>query len=161
MNSVHQLLYQKEEKLLRTLFFALLAGQILFFLIAVFLQKTFEPDSNLLKILDYAVPLLLLGLIILSRFVYRQLVSRSKKLPFEEKILSYRSAVIVSLAMLEAANIISITAFMLTGEYIYAAASLILFLLFILGAPSADKLIIDLELGPEELSEIDQQGSAR
>ena len=155
MNTTHQFFYQNEEKLLRTIFFALLAGQLLFFVIALFLQKTFKPDSDLLKILDYLVPLLLLAAIFLSGFIYRLMISKSKKLPLRDKISGYRSSVIVSLAVLEAANIISITAFMITGEIIYAAASLILFLLFILRAPSGGKLMMDLEITSDELSKFE------
>jgi hypothetical protein len=41
---------------------------------------------------------------------------------------------------------------MITGEYLYAAASVIMFLLFILNSPTEYKFRSDLELTPDELS---------
>lgn len=140
-------------RVLRIIFYALLAGQVIFLLIAFFIKDEFPHNEEMNKVFDYMVPVFLFGAIFLSRYLYRMMISKSKNLPNENKIMNYRIAVIISLAVLEGANIIAITAFMLTGEYLYAAASVILFLLFMLSVPGEDKLKTDLEMSPEEISE--------
>jgi len=128
---------------------------VIFLLTALFLTGNFLVDRDVTRVFDYLVPLFLFTAIFLSRFLYRSLVSQAKKYSFAKKIQSYRNAVIVSLAVLEGANLLAIIAFMLTGEYLYLAASIIMFLLFILKNPSGDKFRTDFELTPEELSHTD------
>jgi len=152
MKSPDPLSLHNQIRVLRIIFFALLTGQAIFFLIAYFLKDSFAGDKELGEIFGYLIPVILFGAIFLSRKLYRNLLLESKKAGLKEKVISYRTAVIVDLAILEGANMISIVAFMLTSEYLYAAASLILFLIFILRAPTDDKLVTDLELTPEELS---------
>jgi hypothetical protein len=142
--------FHDQIRFLRIIFFILLTAQLVFFIIAFALRESFIPDPAIISIFDYLIPVVLFASIFLSRFLYKNIVFKSRGLSLSEKIQSYRTASLVSLAVLEGANITSITAFMLTGEYLYAAASVILFLLFMLNIPSEDKFRLDLELKPEE-----------
>jgi hypothetical protein len=152
MKSSRSLSFQEQIRFLRIIFFALLGGQVVFLLIAFILKDNFMVDNRIVNIFDYLIPVLLFTAIFFSRFIYRTIINKSGRLSFDRKVDTYRSAVITSLAILEGANIFAIMAFMLTGEYLYAAASVILFLLFILNSPSEDKFRSDLELTPEEIA---------
>jgi hypothetical protein len=143
--------FQDSIRFLRILFFILLGAQAVFFTIAFQMRELFTVDATIKGVFDYLIPVILFGAIFFSRYLYRILTAKSKRLSFSKKTETYRSAVVVSLAILEGANFASIIAFMLTDEYLYAAASVILFLLFMLNIPSADKFRTDMELTPAEL----------
>jgi hypothetical protein len=152
MKRSRSLTFHEHIRLLRIIFFLLLGAQGLFFLIAWFLQDSVRTDGDLKGVLDYLVPLFMFTSIFASRFLYRSLISKARLADFSSKIKQYRIAVIAVLAILEGANLMAIIALMLTGEYLYAAASVIMFLLFILNAPSEERFRMDLELTNEELS---------
>jgi hypothetical protein len=151
MRQSPSLSFHDQIRSLRIIFFALLAGQLIFF-VTWYLAGAIPIIQDLKGIFDYLVPLFLFGSIFLSKFIYRILINKVKDSTFVKKLEGYKNAVIVSLAILESANFMAITAYMLTGEILYAAASLIMFLLFIINAPSEDKFRAELELTPEELS---------
>jgi hypothetical protein len=152
MKISRSLSFHDQIRYLRILFFILLGGQVIFLIAAFILKGLFPADERLIRVFDYLIPLLLFTAIFFSRFLYRNIINKSRRLSFSKKTDTYRSAVITSLAVLEAANLTSILAFLITGEYLYAAASVILLLLFILNAPSEDKFRTDLELTSEELT---------
>lgn len=154
MNLSDSISFHNQMRALKIIFYALLAGQVIFFLVAFIIKDVFSPNQEMTKVFDYMVPVFLFGGIFLSRYLYRMMISKSRDLPLPNKMMNYRTAVVISLAVLEAANMIAITAFMITGEYLYAAASVILFLLFMLSAPGEDKLRTDMEMSTEEISEI-------
>ncbi len=154
MNLSDSITFQNQMRVLKIIFYALLAGQAIFFLIAFLIKDVFLPSEELNKVFDYMVPIFLFGAIFLSRYLYRLMISKSKNRSVPDKIGNYRIAVIISLAVLEAANMTAITALVITGEYLYAAASVILFLLFMLSVPGEDKLMTDMEMSPQEISEI-------
>jgi small-conductance mechanosensitive channel len=152
MKISRSLSFHDQIRYLRILFFILLGGQVLFFIVAFLIRGSFSIEERVVNIFDYLIPVILFTAIFFSRFIYRTLINKTRRLSFSKKTDTYRSAVVSSLAVLEGANLTAITAFMLTNEYLYAAASIILFLLFMLSMPSEDKFRTDLELTPDELT---------
>jgi small-conductance mechanosensitive channel len=143
--------FHDQIRFLRIMFFIMLGGQVVFFVIAFLLRGSFDVEQRIINIFDYLIPVILFTAIFFSRFLYRTMIYKSKRLSFSRKTDTYRSASITSLAVLEGANLTAILAFMLTDEYLYAAASIILFLLFMLSMPSEEKFRMDLELTPDEM----------
>lgn len=152
MRESGSLSFQQQIRFLRIIFFALLGGQAVFFIVAWIVSGTSFVNPELTKVLDYFVVIFLFGSIFLSKFIYRKSISYAKQQSFMRKTDAYRNGVIISLAVLELGNFTSMVAFMLSGQVLYVAASIIMFLLFILNAPSEDKFRIEFELTQEELT---------
>jgi len=67
-----------------------------------------------------------------------------------QKISHYRTAKIVSWAMIEGACFFALVATMLTSNYLYVAVYIFLFGYFFLMRPSKESLIRDMHLNSEE-----------
>jgi hypothetical protein len=67
------------------------------------------------------------------------------------KLVNYRAALIVKLALLEAPSFFTVIAYLLTGNYIYLGIVLILLIVFLLYTPTKEKLINELELPRDEV----------
>jgi hypothetical protein len=152
MRIPRSLTFHDQIRMLRIIYFALIVTQGFLFIVAWILKNSIKVSSETENALDYIIPLILFGAIFTSRYLYRNLTTKARSAQFIKKLETYRNSVILSLAVLETANITAILAFMITGEYLYAAASVIMFLLFILNSPTEYKFRSDLELTPDELS---------
>ncbi|NWG28093.1 MAG: hypothetical protein HXY48_06100 [Ignavibacteriaceae bacterium] len=135
------------------IYLALSAGLILFFLITLFfIQGTNkEVNNDIDTIFTFLVPVLGLIMMFSSRMIYNQIISKydsGKNLL--QKILQYRTAKIISWAMIESVSLLALMATMLTSNYLYAAVFIFLFGYFILLRPSKESLIRDMRLNTDE-----------
>lgn len=135
------------------IYLSLSAGLVLFFLITLFfIQGTnIEINNDIDTIFTFLVPVLGLIVMLASRKIYTQIISKydsGKNLL--QKILQYRTAKIISWAMIEGICLFSLVATMLTSNYLYAAVFIFLFGYFILLRPSKESLIRDMRLNTEE-----------
>ncbi len=136
-------------KSVKIVHFALIAGIVFFALISTFLHqngyKTFGEDLDGPFLI--IVPLLALAGIFTSNFLYKKRINEiDKQLPLSVKLVNYRAALIVKLALLEAPSFFTVIAYLLTGNYIYLGIVLILLIVFLLYTPTKEKLINELEL---------------
>jgi predicted membrane channel-forming protein YqfA (hemolysin III family) len=140
-------------KVNKTIFFSLAAGLISFSIVAlVFIQ---DKDSSVGKDLDniftIVVPVIGLMMMFLSRMTYNQLISKNDASHnLTQKISHYRTAKIISWAMIESACLLALVATMLTSNYLYVAVFIFLFGYFFLLKPSKESLIQDMSLNSEE-----------
>jgi uncharacterized membrane protein len=136
-----------------TIFFALIIGMLLFFaVVMVFIQDRVQwTDDNLNMILTFLVPLFGLIMMFISRMIYNQMISRIEaNNSLIQKLMSYRTAKIVSWAVLESACLLALVATMLTSNYLYVAVFVFLFGYFILMRPSKESFIRDMRLNSDE-----------
>lgn len=144
-------------KTIKIVFIALALGQI--FILAVFLL-TFESRSNneaveLNTILIYIIPIIGITSLFLSRYLYNQnLLKISQTEPVRDKLNKYRTFKILSWAVLEGAGLFSLVAIYITSNYLYAAVFILIFGFFLLGRPSKDGFVTDMQLSLSEKENI-------
>ena len=136
-----------------TIYYSLITGLLLFFIvIMVFIQDNDRTAGKELdNIFTFVVPIFGLMMMFISRMIYNQMIlkcdSSTNLLP---KISHYRTAKIVSWAMIEGACFFAVVATMLTSNYLYVAVYIFLFGYFFLMRPSKESLIRDMRLNSEE-----------
>ncbi|MDY0102567.1 MAG: hypothetical protein RBS07_06475 [Lentimicrobium sp.] len=139
------------QKSLAIVFFALLAGQVIFALVSLGLvsQGMIPAEPQLRNIGLIVIPFLVFFGFMGSRLIgSRMLMKARMALDTEDKFNQYRSAFILRLALLETPGFFAIVAFMLTGERIFLGFLSILLFYFVTLFPSESKIIA--ELGPED-----------
>ncbi len=141
-------------KLLSVLYFALIGGQVFFGLIAFYLNNngSYHPQGKDLKdIFIYLVPIFALYGVIAGSIIFKKKLNLSKsKTSLIEKLNDYRTASIIRYALLEGSSFFSLVSYLLTGDSLFLYLSILIIAIFIILKPSAEKVIIDLELNPGE-----------
>lgn len=130
---------------------ALMAGQFFFILttLIVISEGDIAPETNSFFI--YLVPGMVLMAFLLSNFIYRQKMTALRDVAtISEKFKGFRSLIIIRSAILEGSGFLSIIAFMLTGELLYAGLSLLIILYMLTFIPTKQRMINDLELNSQE-----------
>ncbi|HEX7356439.1 MAG TPA: hypothetical protein VF270_01870 [Ignavibacteriaceae bacterium] len=138
---------------LNLIFFALLIGQLIYFFVGIFLIQSGNINGfgGMNTVFMFITPVVVLSSIIASKYIYtKQVTEFDKSLPLVNKMTSYRTATIIKLALLEGANIFSISIMIITASYFYAALFLIITALFFLNRPTKEKLIMDYEISDDD-----------
>ena len=136
-----------------TIFFALIIGMLLFFsIIMVLIQRRFQAaDIDVDKIFTFAVPILGLVMMYVSRMIYNQRINKfDQTVTLLQKISYYRTAKIISWALIESACFFALVATMLTSNYLYVAVFVFLLGYFFLMKPTKESLIRDMRLNSDE-----------
>lgn len=142
---------------LNVLFIALLSGQIIYFIVGLFLIQSGNINGfgGMNTIFMFITPVVVLSSILASKFIYTKQVSGfDKSLPLENKMVSYRTASIIRLALLEGANIFNISIMIITTSYFFAALFVIITALFFFNRPTKEKFIMDYEVSSEDAIKI-------
>ena len=138
---------------LNVIFFSLIGGQILYFLVGLYLLQSgqFQQLSKMSTIFMYIVPLINVVFIMAAKFVYeKKLLKLNKDENIEKKSQSYLTNNIIKLALLEGANLINITIMILTGNYFFAGFFVIIIALYFLNKPTKEKFITEYQLSSDE-----------
>jgi DMSO reductase anchor subunit len=139
------------------IYFALLAGVIMFALFAYFFPNKQEvgPNESFLNIFTYIVPTFAVFEIFLSRFMYNKFVMQiQSNATLFEKIGKYRTAKIISWALLEGAALFSVVAFIITRSVFFYVVLLVIIVAFILSKPSVDEFLNDFRIEGNERDEL-------
>ncbi|MGE0079361.1 MAG: hypothetical protein AB7S48_15985 [Bacteroidales bacterium] len=142
--------------------FALIAGQVIFGIIAFALGKTisngFDPTTQ--QGLLIAVPIFIIGTFIASTIVFRKRVENIKtRSTLNEKMTEYRAALIISYAMLEGGSMFAIVAYILTSNIILLSLSALIIAVMIINKPSIQKAVSDLELNSDDEKKLNNPDS--
>lgn len=140
-------------KVNKTIFFSLAAGLVLFFIVALVFIQDKDPATGieLNNIFTIVVPVIGLMMMFSSRMIYNHLISKYDVISnLPQKISHYRTAKIISWAIIESACLLALVATMLTSNYLYVAVFIFLFGYFFLMKPSKESLIQDMRLNSEE-----------
>jgi hypothetical protein len=140
-------------KTLDAVFFTLLSGQIIYFIVGLFIIQSGELKGfgGLNTIFMFMTPVVVLSCIFASRFIYnKQVTEFDKSLPLENKMASFRTANIIKLALLEGANIITVSIMIITANYFFAALFVAVIVLVFFNKPSKEKFIIEYEISADD-----------
>jgi hypothetical protein len=140
-------------RITNTIYYSLVTGMLLFFIVVVVLIQ--DKDSSAGKefdnIFNIVVPVFGLMMMFISRLIYNQMISKyDSSSSLIQKIYNYRTAKIISWAMIESACLLVLVATMLTSNYLYVAVFIFLFGFFFLMKPSKESLISDMRLNSDE-----------
>ncbi|GAB3903095.1 hypothetical protein [Mucilaginibacter boryungensis] len=142
-------------KLLTIIYFALLAGQLLFGATAFAITQAKGFNLTTRDPLVLVVPITTLGCFVAGSIVYKQLLNlAANKSTLNEKLMCYQSAFIARLALLEGPSLFGIVAYLLSGNLFFLAISGLIVLNFIAIKPTRDKVGTDLNLDYQEKAEI-------
>ena len=138
INSIPQ-----QHKINNILFLSLLIGQLLFTAVAVFVVQSGNlgiSDEELDSIFIIIVPLFGMTAMFISRFIYNKKAELVKMEPDKLKRISvYRTAKIISWAMVEGAVFFSLVIYIYTSKDVYIAVALFLIGFFIFNRPSKEQ----------------------
>lgn len=143
-------------KILNILFFALVAGQILFTAVALTLR--YFSDQAIVSALPLAPELMMLALSLFTvmaiaaswLFFTVRLKSIKNQTTLAAQLKSYRSAQITRYALMEAPSLMAIVAFILTGNYLFLVCVAVIILAFLFIRPTPDTLSAHLQLTYED-----------
>jgi hypothetical protein len=138
---------EKYNQLNTIIFYAMLAGQALFLLVAWYLVDTSGPKSpDLTSSFQIILPVFTIAAVLGSMFLPKFLLGSISELSDDQKMVKYRGSLLVKWALLEGANLFSIVIYLLTGTILALTISALLLILFILNKPSADRAKEELGL---------------
>ena len=142
-------------KTMRIIFFALLAGQIIFMAVAFFTVNNNPPQSQSDDLFNILVPVAIGSGLFMSSLLFKQMLAKIKKDDsFEQKLEAYRSALIIRYALLEVPSIFSTVVYLFSGNIIFLAFSGVMILAFLMNMPSRDKATQDLNLSSIEADKL-------
>ena len=140
-------------RITNTIYYSMIAGLMFFFIVAIiFIQdKEAQTGSELDTILTVLVPVYGFFMMLISKMIYSKMLARQNPdSQLLQKVMHYRTAKIISWAIIESGCIISILAVMITSNYFYVVVFIFLFGYFILIKPSGESLVRDLQLKSDE-----------
>lgn len=142
--------------MLNLIYFALVAGLIVFMAVIVILNSRQDPANfQPVGVFIYLVPvssfLAILGSIYIPKY---KLPDINNKKDLNEKLSYYQSLLIIKWALLEGGAIIALVSFMLTGYFMLGGFALLLILYLILQKSSRYKLLQDINLNDEDRNRI-------
>ena len=153
MNNENSSSYGNYFSILNVLFFALLSGQTIYFIVGLFLIQSGNMNgfSGLNIVFMFVTPVVVLSSILASKLIYtKQITGFDKSSSLEKKMVSYRKTNIIKLALLEGANIFNISIMIITASYFFAALFVTLIILFLLNRPTIEKFIMDYEVSADD-----------
>lgn len=142
---------------LNILFLTLMAGQFLYLAIGLFIIQTSDNQlfSNINNTILFTVLIMNVFIIFTSKFIYnKNVIKFDKQLALENKIQSYQINNLIFLALLEIANIINVSALIITTDYFFTLLFLIIIGLFFINKPTKEKFIMQYELNSDEVMKI-------
>jgi DMSO reductase anchor subunit len=135
------------------IYFAILTGLFVFAVLGYFVisQSVQQADESLLNIFMFIVPTIAIVMIFLSRFMYNKISQQVNNVSsLSEKIGKYRTAKIVSWAMLEGAGLFVIVAFIITQSNFFLIVFFVIVGAFILSKPSIEEFLNDFGIEGNE-----------
>ena len=144
-------------KVTSSIFYALLMGQLLFFVIAFWFSQSeeFTPSKKPDEIFQIIVPVFGLAMMIFSRYLYNKNISSvDERAEAKVKITKYRTFKIIQWALVESASLFSLIALMITGNHLYSAVFIFLIGYFFLVKPSKESFASEMKLNSTDAQEL-------
>jgi len=144
---------KNQMRITNTIYYSLVTGLLIFFIVLMVLiqGKHSSTAKEVDTIFTIIVPVFGLMMMFISRMIYNQMLAKfDVNVALQQKITNYRTAKIISWAMIEGACFFALVATMLTSNYLYVAVFVFLFGYFFLMKPSKESLIRDMSLNSEE-----------
>lgn len=142
-------------KSLHILYFALLAGQLICLVVFYFLPPTegkYLPSDGLIVRIPILIAILGAAGVFLG---YKRIVYARDKSSLQEKMETYRSALILRWALLEGAVLLAGILFFISRSYFLLGMATACLGAFILFVPGRNRLMSDLDLSSSEQAMLD------
>jgi hypothetical protein len=139
------------------IYFAILTGLFVFAVMAYFIisQNDESQNESLLNIFMFLVPTFAIVMIFFSRYMYNKVPQQiNSSLSLSEKIGKYRTAKIVSWAMLEGAGLFVIVSYTITQSSFFFIVFFVIVGAFILSKPSTEEFLSDFRIEGTERNEL-------
>lgn len=154
---ISKTILSKQFLTLNIIFIALLSAQFFYFLIGIILIQSGSAlnQNELDRIFMFITPVVVFIGFWAAKFIYARLISGfDKSSSLENKLMSYRNANIVRLALIEGSNIFNISIMIITANYLYSAYFVLLIAFYIMFRPSKDKFILEYEVSGDDVIKI-------
>lgn len=138
------------------IFFALISGLTGFVFAAYFLsaKETNQTNENLTNIFMFIVPAFAVVEIFLSRFMYNKVTKQIEiNATLFDKLGKYRTAKLISWALLEGTGLFSVIVFMITKSFFFLLMFLLVIGAFIVSKPSIEEFLNDFNIEGAERNE--------
>jgi hypothetical protein len=136
--------------------YALIAGQITFFLAICFILTSggeFLPNAGITEILLVVnIAVAAIGLFGSNFFSKKSLDIAKNKTSLLDKLAKYKETLIIKYAFYEGPSFLGLIFIMLTGEYYFGVFPALFIYLILKNRPQKETLISELELNMEELN---------
>jgi hypothetical protein len=143
---------------LNVIHYALLAGQLLFAGVALYLTYGKNQVMNAPKeVFIYVVPLMAVLAVLVGQAIYR--IKTKKLIRYQSltaKMTEYLSIFIIRLAFIEGASLFAIVVYLMTVETIFMGIAVLLIVYFVLLRPTRIKIAMDLELNASDKMKLEQ-----
>jgi hypothetical protein len=157
MNNENSGIFKNYFSALNILFIALFIGQTIYFFVGLYMNQSANIDGfgGLNTIFMFITPIIVLSIILASKFIYSKLVTEfDKSSSLDQKLVSYRTTNLIKLALLEGANIFNISVMIITANYFFTALFIIIIVLFFFNKPNKEKFIMDYEVSVNDALKI-------
>jgi len=157
MNNENSGIFKNYFSALNILFIALFIGQTVYFFVGLYMIQSANIDGfgGLNTIFMFITPIVVLSIILASKFIYTKLVSEfDKSSSLDQKLVSYRTTNLIKLALLEGANIFNISVMIITTNYFFTALFIIIIVHFFFNKPNKEKFIMDYEVSVNDVLNI-------
>lgn len=136
-------------KQLKIIYSAMVSGQVVYFIISLLLIQdeaiVLNKDYN--DIWGLVIPVIVVIMVVSSKLYYNYIVNSSLENSSEEqKIKTYKTGNIIKLSLLEGANLLSVTFYLFTGDFLYAGMFIIVLGIFLLNIPGKEKFRLEFDL---------------
>jgi MFS family permease len=139
---------------LQIIYYALIAGQVIFGLVALFLNQMIGLDTglnDLRNIFLFIVPIFIVCGYLASRILYKNSLKKAKsRASLIEKMSDYRAALVVRYALLEGPSFFAVVVYLITGDLSFLVMAGFIIAIFFTIKPTKDRAVRDLELSPYE-----------
>jgi hypothetical protein len=139
---------------LMTIYTALVAGQIVFLLVALLMQQMKQPSPfppDFTGWFVWIVPVVIIFAVAGSWVFFRlRLPSIRQREELTVKMAIYRAMLIIRYAIMETASIFAIIGYFATGERVFALLAGLTILFFLTALPSRTRAVNDLEMNAED-----------
>lgn len=124
-------------------------GQVIYFLIALVLimDEIVLTNKDFSTVPGFVVPIVVLILVVSSKLLYNYLINSKIQQDSEaEKLDTYRKGNIIKFALFEGANLLSITFYLLSADFLYAGMSVVVMGIFLINYPGKETFMQEFGL---------------
>jgi len=142
-------------KSIQIIFYAMIAGQLIFLFISVFLVQSgnIETREDLFLILFVIDLMIIVPAIVIGPMFYRSFMNRvNYGMSVSEKLNLFRQGTIIKLALVEAPTIFSIVGFLLTASVVFLIIAVGVLILFFFHKPTLEKFAEDFKIPLSDLN---------
>ncbi len=142
--------YQSIVRAVKLLPSAMIAGLGLMSVVLILIRRGEEPNGMLGDAAVIGVALFAAAMVVLSSYLYRRTVGTAMGKNLAEKLVIYRSAVVLRFAIIEGPALFSAVLYFLSGNYIFMVITGCLFVFMLLNRPTDEMIAEHLMLTEED-----------